>query len=86
MSEGEGTFNLEAKDSPKMRYQLLFDNARRDDDGAFDVRSWTPAQIEDWEESGFRNQYGHYNVVGIFDSMQDLNKELKRIRPDAQEL
>ena len=65
-------------ENPEVKYQLLYDPAKKDDE-CFMVKTWTQAELDDWERAGYRNQDGHYTEVGLFDSEEEMEKEKQRI-------
>jgi hypothetical protein len=61
---------------PKVKYQLLYDRAA----GDYEVRDWTDEELDEWESSGYRTQYGHYTEVGLYDSKEELDKAIEELR------
>jgi hypothetical protein len=76
-----GTPPQERKEGePTKKYQLLHNVAA----GEYYVNEWTQEQLDDWENSGYRTQEGHYNEVGLYDTKEELEKAIEDLRgPDV---
>jgi len=63
------TTHDESGEKPKVKYQLMVNAAA----GEYKVNEWTEEELEDWENSGYRTQEGHYTEVGLFDTQEELD-------------
>ena len=61
---------------PGIKFQLMWNNAA----GDYYVNKWTQDELDDWENSGYRNQEGHYAERGLYDSAEKLEKALKELK------
>ncbi len=61
---------------PKVKYQLLYNGPA----GEYYVNEWTEEDLDNWEDRGVRNQYGHFNEVGMYDSKEELEKAIEELR------
>jgi hypothetical protein len=72
-----GTPPQERKEGePKVKYQLLYDRAA----GDYYVNEWTQEDLDDWENTGYRTQVGHYTETGLYDSKEELEKAIEELR------
>ena len=63
----------ESGKKPRVKYQLMVNTAA----GEYRVNEWTEEELEDWENSGYRTQEGHYTEVGLFDTQEELDAAIK---------
>jgi len=80
--EGGAPTPQEKEQEPNTKYQLLYDRALKWDDGAIRVAEWTEDELENWEESGYRRDDGHFTEVGLYDSQEELDEAIEELEKE----
>ncbi len=74
--EGDTPPQERKEGEPEVKYQLLYNAGA----GDYYVNEWTQEDLDDWENSGCRKQYGHYNEIGLYDSKEELEEAIEELR------
>lgn len=48
--------------------------------GEHSVRTWTEEELEDWQQSGYRTQDGHFREYGLYASEEELETAIADLR------
>ena len=62
-----------------MKYQIMYNNAA----GEHYVNKYTEEEWDNWEESGVRNQEGHYSEIEVCNSQEEVDKFLEEFRGET---
>ena len=65
-------------------YQLLYDNAKQWPD-CITIKEWTPEELRDWKSSGYRKGDGYYTEIGLYETQEELESAIEKLKQSRGE-